>query len=252
MPQWAGNRFLRRSRRKSDRENEPRATASDNLQAFWVTYVLGAFQEEVEVDNDPATEEDVILGLTPLNHGGCWVFLETIVDVCRDTEGWEAAEKEKDTVVHEVGHAPHHTIWSFVRLGRHAVLAHDLAIRAGKRSFDVGAAKINTSIDIAHLHAPGGRNAKALRRKGAKGRESPDPQLLISARPLLFASWRLRVFAFSSPSGRRRGRPRTRTSRAGRPRQTRRPGRRDRSSRSPRTPHRRWCRRRRGTWCTRP
>jgi hypothetical protein len=80
-------------------------TVNDNSVAYWVTYVLGAFQYEPSRDNDPVTEAWV-LGTNATsgpNNGGSLIYLETIRDVSAENN-WDAVRKQQDTVVHEVGH----------------------------------------------------------------------------------------------------------------------------------------------------
>ncbi|MCS7048808.1 MAG: hypothetical protein NZ483_05895 [Verrucomicrobiae bacterium] len=80
-----------------------------NANDYWVAYVQSGFQYETMADNDPglvllagSTAEGAVLGTTlMLGLGGCMVYLEVI----RPAEGFPAAaEKERDTVVHEIGH----------------------------------------------------------------------------------------------------------------------------------------------------
>ncbi len=81
-----------------------------NMDNFWVAYVLGAFQPPKAVDNDPNAEPSGD-GVTP-STGGSLIFLETLKDSIRE---WNSAappadritetDYERDTVVHEVGHA---------------------------------------------------------------------------------------------------------------------------------------------------
>jgi len=74
----------------------------DNSPAYWVTYVLGAFQGKPNEDNDPVTESWLVGVSFP--QGVSLIFLETAVDVARE-EQWPADDFERDIVVHEVGHA---------------------------------------------------------------------------------------------------------------------------------------------------
>jgi hypothetical protein len=81
----------------------------DNSEAYWVTYILGAFQYAVSTDNDPNTEgqvpgTDEVRGLARRPGGGSMVFLETIRDTSAE-HNWSASQKEQDSVVHELGHA---------------------------------------------------------------------------------------------------------------------------------------------------
>jgi len=75
----------------------------ENSTAYWVAYVLGAFQGDVGKDNDPLTENEV-LGRTSTGYGGSAIYLETIRDSSVQHD-WDALRKEQDNVVHEVGHA---------------------------------------------------------------------------------------------------------------------------------------------------
>jgi hypothetical protein len=80
----------------------------DNSGPFWVTYVLGGFQEAPYDDNDPDAQ-GCQTGRTSLQHGGSLVLVEAIRDAAR--EGYpdgtpeDPARLEREIVVHEVGHA---------------------------------------------------------------------------------------------------------------------------------------------------
>ncbi len=86
-----------------------------NADAYWMAYVLGAFQparggliDPHAADGDPNTEiEDpdwVVTGQVPTNHqGGALIYLETIRDVAQ-FGGRAAPVEEAATVAHEVGH----------------------------------------------------------------------------------------------------------------------------------------------------
>lgn len=78
-----------------------------NQSAFWVAYVLGAFQGIESEDNDPNTESirpgTVTLGITGPN-GGSLVYGEVNRDLAEQNRTSALAEIQ-DTVVHEVGHA---------------------------------------------------------------------------------------------------------------------------------------------------
>jgi predicted Zn-dependent protease with MMP-like domain len=77
---------------------------NDNSESFWVAYLLGAFQGPEDRDNDPSAESGT-MGATPSDDtGGSLIYLETILDVS-DERSWDASANERDTVVHEVGHA---------------------------------------------------------------------------------------------------------------------------------------------------
>lgn len=75
----------------------------DNSNPYWVSYVLGGFQEGRSVDNDPDTENGVG-GRTSLSNGGSIVYIETDRDYALE-HGWNISQEQQDTVVHEVGHA---------------------------------------------------------------------------------------------------------------------------------------------------
>jgi hypothetical protein len=74
-----------------------------NAIPYWVTYILGGFQEAAGDDNDPVTE-GWVMGRTSLPQGGSISYLEVIRDVSLEN-GWDPVRKEQDNVVHEVGHA---------------------------------------------------------------------------------------------------------------------------------------------------
>lgn len=73
-----------------------------NSAGFWVAYVLGAFQEEKDLDNDPISE-GTVSALSDTVNGGCLIYLETSRDRGLE-DGEDVALREQDVVVHEVGH----------------------------------------------------------------------------------------------------------------------------------------------------
>jgi hypothetical protein len=91
-----------------------RDTAGQNSTAYWIAYLLAAFQGPKNRDNDfddevtvvePGTppKESAIMGVTPLPLGIAIVYMETNRDVAREG-GVNVALTEQDTVVHELGH----------------------------------------------------------------------------------------------------------------------------------------------------
>jgi hypothetical protein len=78
-------------------------SAPDNSQAWWVAYILGAFQWTTAEDNDPIGQDEG-LGKTAPGDGGCIILLETIIDSSAE-RNYDPTQREQDTVVHEVGHA---------------------------------------------------------------------------------------------------------------------------------------------------
>lgn len=89
-------------------------TAGQNSTAYWVAYLLAAFQGPKNRDNDfddektvveegKPPEESPIMGWAPLDQGVAIIFMETDHDVARES-GLNIALNEQDTVVHELGH----------------------------------------------------------------------------------------------------------------------------------------------------
>lgn len=72
-----------------------------NSRTYWVAYLLGAHQGPVENDYDPDGEPDSHNGSNNKISGGSLIYKETIYDKF----GSQAVLKERDTVVHELGHA---------------------------------------------------------------------------------------------------------------------------------------------------
>jgi len=70
---------------------------SYNINNFWVVYILGGYQYEITVDNDP-NEEPGWGGLTDPINGGCIMCMEVIHDPTSNPQF------EKIAVDHEVGH----------------------------------------------------------------------------------------------------------------------------------------------------
>ncbi len=79
-------------------------SSTQNAAAFWVAYVLGAFQGESPEDSDPDTEEPTE-GETGTARGGSLIYLEVNKDFARQPPPSDPTVEEQDTVVHEVGHA---------------------------------------------------------------------------------------------------------------------------------------------------
>lgn len=74
-----------------------------NSDAFWVTFVVGSFQAQTWRDFDADEEPGGgVMGRAYLGHGAM-VFLETIRDESR-INGWNSSARERDVVVHELGH----------------------------------------------------------------------------------------------------------------------------------------------------
>ncbi len=77
-------------------------TRSQNAPDYWIAYVLESYQGQAsDQDNDPDSEIST-LGVTPGGGGGSLIFLELI----QSHEGiTDPVSEERDTVVHETGHA---------------------------------------------------------------------------------------------------------------------------------------------------
>lgn len=82
---------------------------AENRNDNWVTYILGAFQGDIPRDGDPDTERSILLGKTNDQvTGGSLTFFETINDYVKGQDLVTATDKNRDNVVHEVGHALSH------------------------------------------------------------------------------------------------------------------------------------------------
>lgn len=79
-------------------------TRDMNSATYWVAYVLGGYQPEVDWDFDQDGELPVKLGLTHSRGLGSIVFLETDRDLAKH-QGWDRVKTAQDTVAHEIGHA---------------------------------------------------------------------------------------------------------------------------------------------------
>ena len=76
----------------------------ENSNAYWVTFLVGAFQPDTLHDHDSSFEPSAVSAGRFYPGKGALVFLETIRDVSR-TMDWNASAFERDVVVHELGHA---------------------------------------------------------------------------------------------------------------------------------------------------
>ena len=90
-----------------------------NSDAFWTTYIIGAFQGSPFLDNDGYNEQE-LLGLLSSNSGAIAIFQETIRDAIPDIETRLAIRRAQnkptiesfteddlvqETVIHEIAHA---------------------------------------------------------------------------------------------------------------------------------------------------
>ncbi len=81
-----------------------------NSEGYWVTYVVGAFQGEEGIDNDPDSEPAYQFGGSRAASGEAYVSIESIVDFVREYnesvpgQNLDAAAVQRNAVIHEVGH----------------------------------------------------------------------------------------------------------------------------------------------------
>jgi Zn-dependent peptidase ImmA (M78 family) len=74
-----------------------------NAAAYWVAYVLSAFQEEEEHDGDPDRQGTIVLARCDRSEGGALLYVEQLDEyVGADEHARLAAQRV--AVVHEIGH----------------------------------------------------------------------------------------------------------------------------------------------------
>jgi len=80
-----------------------RGSADDEANDWWVVYVLGAYQDGHDHDNDPDSENAHYGHAHSTNHQIGLIYLETIRDTAAE-HSWNATILEKQVVGHEIGH----------------------------------------------------------------------------------------------------------------------------------------------------